>query len=278
MKVILAVRLFLICFEISSAQVDKHGNPVFNSETISSENYGSFEVSVLYYTIANNISNKKSSVYMSDNPSLKDYINFSAGLPSYGFMISANQAVQYMVMVMPSQKEGKVMLLFLNSSAQKVKDVMADIPGEITEGRANELIKLKVDKNAEILNEDGSKKLSFNNSTFEIIPFDSIKKVVLKNVVELMKDVPKNPVDYIRKESIGGELDYLKKLDPDKMYAFDNIVYSQPEAAIFLWAKSAHRIGMETEDQALVLWQEIYKKEMTAGNKKAFHAGFISKQ
>ncbi|MFY7815589.1 MAG: hypothetical protein ACOVRK_10445, partial [Chryseobacterium taeanense] len=85
-KSIITILLFLISIE-SFSQTDKNGNPIFNSLKIESIVYENIEIISNYYTIENNIDNKSSSVFIQENPTSEDYINFSTKLPSYFFII-----------------------------------------------------------------------------------------------------------------------------------------------------------------------------------------------
>ena len=82
MKKIALIFLTVITLTTAYGKTDKHGNPVFNNELISEEKLEGFELTSSYYTIDNNISNKGSSVYVSDKPTLTDFLKFARELPS----------------------------------------------------------------------------------------------------------------------------------------------------------------------------------------------------
>ncbi len=278
---IFIVLIFCFTFSMVFSQTDRNGNPVFNSEVISEEEYGMDDVTAMYYLIDNNIDNRKSSVYVTDDPSLKEYIKFATTLPSYGFMISTDRVIKYMAMVGPS-KDGEVTIVVMNTKGQAVKETTVNLKGTITEGRAKELIEIEADKSAKITEKDGVKKLSFDKADYRIIPFSSIKKEVYKLLDEITGKTEKKEtgsiIDFIKKESIGGGLDYEKSLDKSILYEFeDKMLYSQPEASVYLWAKGVKKLGVESASEALKLYEEIYKKTLEGGMKKAFEAGYNSK-
>ncbi|HYG38956.1 MAG TPA: hypothetical protein VD908_10065 [Cytophagales bacterium] len=124
-KKIALILLTVITLSTAYGQNDKHGNPVFNSELISEEKLDDFELTSSYYTIENNISNKGSSVYVSDKPTLSDYLKFARELPSNFFI--AHQGQNVMVMIMLMQKvEGSNTTLSYNIVVFGVRSVARD--------------------------------------------------------------------------------------------------------------------------------------------------------
>ena len=89
MKKIILLLLTIITLKSAFGQKDRLGNPIFNSEVISEEKFDKFELTSSYYLIDNNISNRESSVYVSEKPTLIEYLKFSRELPSYAFVISS---------------------------------------------------------------------------------------------------------------------------------------------------------------------------------------------
>lgn len=62
---------FIVLFTNTAfAQKDKHGNPIFNSISLSEENTNGYLFSCNYYTLRDNIENTNSSVFVSKAPSL----------------------------------------------------------------------------------------------------------------------------------------------------------------------------------------------------------------
>ena len=87
--------------------------------------------------------------------------------------------------------------------------------------------------------------------------------------------------NYIKKESIGGKLDFTKKVDEkykdSPMIVFGDTAYNKKDFAILLWATNVRNLGIESFDQTAKLWEEIYKKNLTDPEKKALKAGFEAK-
>ena len=86
---------------------------------------------------------------------------------------------------------------------------------------------------------------------------------------------------YIKKESIGGKLDFTKKVDEKykdtPMIVFGDTAYNKKDFAILLWAANVRNLGIESFDQAVKIWEEIYKKSLTDPEKKALKTGFEAK-
>lgn len=165
------------------SQTDKHGNPVFNSEVISEEKFDDFGLTSMYYTIDNNISNKGSSVYVSEKPTLPEYLKFSRELPSYAFLLHQEHKVRYMIMLTTVINGTKTTLSYhiVNPDNGKSVDVPCNVWGEISEKRADELTKLKIDEESNVIDLPNNGKLFlFDGVTYRIQPYDQLKEEVTK--------------------------------------------------------------------------------------------------
>lgn len=79
---ILFVILILGCSTIPN-QLDKQGNPIFNSIPIAEQEFEGYFVSYNYYTAVNNIANPNSSDFVNKQPTQKQLWEFCTNLPSY---------------------------------------------------------------------------------------------------------------------------------------------------------------------------------------------------
>lgn len=218
MKKITLIILTVIALTNAFGQTDKHGNPVFNNELISEEKLDGFELTSSYYTIGNNISNKGSSVYVSDNPTLNDYLKFARDLPSNFFIVHQGQSVMVMMMVIQKNEDSKTTLSYniVNPNNGKSMQAPCNVWGEISEKRADELLKLKVDTAAKIIDlPNNGKGLLFNGIAYRIQPYDKLKAEVIEIAKQLTtpEEVIKDPIEYIKKETIGGKLDFNNLLE-----------------------------------------------------------------
>jgi len=89
----------------------------------------------------------------------------------------------------------------------------------------------------------------------------------------------KDTVAYIKKETIGGKLDYNKVLANEKapFFLYEGVAYNKKDFAIFLWGKKLKTMGISSSKNAAELWEEINNKYLTEPERKALIAGFDSK-
>jgi hypothetical protein len=281
--------LFLTIFTLTNlfGQTDKNGNPIFNSDLISEEKFDNFELTSSYYNIKENISNKKSSVYVSDNPTLDDYIKFSRDLPATFFIAHKGQTVICMIMLLQKNDNGKTTLTYniVNPNTKKSIQVPCNVWGEINEKRADELLKLKVDTSSVVIDlPNNGKGLLFNGIAYRIQSFDKLKAEIIEIVNQITSggkptEEIKDPEEYIKKETIGGKLDFNKALEKETtpFFLYDGIAYSKKDFAIYLWGKKVKTLGISSAKKASKLWEETYSRELTSPEKKALEKGFDSK-
>ncbi len=284
MKKIIGI-LFFVVFPLISiyGQTDQHGNPIFNSEVISEEKFDKFELTSNYYNIKENISNKKSSVYVNDNPTLDDYLTFARDLPSNFFIVHQGQDIIFLIMLLQKNDGNKTTLTYniLNPNNEKSINVSCNVFGEITEKRVNELIELNVDSTAKILDMPNGRSFLFNGVTYKIQPYEKLKAEVIElanQLISIEKEM-KDPIGYIKKETIGGKLDFNKILEKENqgLFVYDGFAYNKKDFAIYLWGKEVKLIGIKTSKKAVKLWEEINERTLTKPERKALIRGFQSK-
>jgi hypothetical protein len=285
-------KLSLLLFTIFTlttvfGQTDKNGNPIFNSDLISEEKFENFELTSSYYNIKENISNTKSSVYVSDNPTLDDYIKFSRDLPATFFIAHKGQSVICMIMLLQKNDNGKTTLTYniVNPNTKQSAQVPCNIWGEINEKRAEELLKLKVDTSSVVIDlPNNGTGLLFNGIAYRIQSFDKLKAEVIEIVNQItgsrkQTDEIKDPEEFIKKETIGGKLDFNKALEKETtpFFLYDGIAYNKKDFAIYLWGKKVKMLGISSAKKATKLWEEIYNRELTSPERKALEKGYNSK-
>lgn len=285
-KISLLFTAFILTVTIF-AQVDKNGNPVFNSELISEEKFEQFELSSSYYTINNNINNKASSVYVSGQPTAEAYIAFARNLPATFFIVHKGEKVVCMIMLLQKNDNGKTSLTYnlYGPNSKNAIEVPCNVWGEINEKRAQELLKLRVDTAAAIIDlPNNGKGLLFNGITYRIQPYEKLKAEILAIAAQVTgskQEQAGNSIEaFIKKESVpGGKLDFYTSLEDEKgMLYHDGIAYSKKDFAIYVWAGALKKLGIETSKKAIELWQEINHKELTTPEKNALERGFNSKE
>ena len=169
----------------------------------------------------------------------------------------------------------------INPNNGKSMEVPCNTFGEISEKRVDELIELNVDSTAKILDMPGGKSFLFNGIVYKIQPYDKLKTEVIEIANQLLSsgEEIKDPVVYIKQETIDGKLDFNKILENEKQSLFlhDGIAYNKKDFAIYLWGKKVKMIGISSSKKATKLWEEINDRTLTTPEKKALVSGFQSK-
>jgi hypothetical protein len=88
-----------------------------------------------------------------------------------------------------------------------------------------------------------------------------------------------NPEEYIKKETIGGKLDFNKLLENERstLFLFDGVAYNKKDFGIFLWGKKVRILGISSSKRATLLWEEINNRQLTQPEKRALERGFDNK-
>jgi hypothetical protein len=249
-------------------QTDKNGNPVFNSITVSEEKTQDYQLNTNYYTIANNINNKNSSVFVSENPTLDEIETFATKLPSDFFLIIKDDSPVNMVMIL--DKPEKVFFV-INPSTGLSETFPCDIKGNITENRADEIIKQNYDKNTKLT----ENVLSFNNKKFTVIKNDEIKTKV-KILIAEKKLADGKPSDLkiadkallkklvIEESKEGGKLDFFSSIkghEMDGIQIKSGVFSTNLGIALYKWGRQNYEAGVNTVEDALNIWSEIKNRK-----------------
>jgi hypothetical protein len=265
-------------------QTDKNGNPVFNSISIKEDSIDNFRLLSNYYTLKNNIDNKNSSVYISDNPDLDQIIDAAKNLPSDFFVLTKGQTVISMILLV-NQPERKI--LVLSPSTGKTNEFKCSLKGDITENRANELVKERFDATSVI----NANKLFFNKKKFKIISTEEIKSFVLalinkenigKSGLSQMKILSK---DELRKLILmetkeGGKLDFftpIKGHEYEGVQLKPGIIETRIGDALYKWGEQNFELGVNTVDDALSIFAEFKGRVLNEREKAYIKLGFEKK-
>ncbi|MDR2237834.1 MAG: hypothetical protein LBE92_17055 [Chryseobacterium sp.] len=279
MKKQLSIFIFLILLTSSNlySQLDKNGNPIFNSEKIENINFENLEIISSYYTIKDNIDNKQSSVFINENPTSDDYWNFSTKLPSYYFMIVDKGIVNGMLMLIPKNDDSFFYNVVIPGKKENFQ-IPSTLKGKITENRAKELAGIKK-ANASIHNGV----LKFNNKDFQILKYNDIieevKNIAKEKIIKNNDSESLTIEEYIKAESKGGKLDFKKTVEEYNGFFinFDGIMYNKKDFAILMWGAAVKQAGITELDKAQLLWQKIYERNLSEPELKALRKGFESK-
>lgn len=249
-------------------QTDRHGNPVFNSVTLSEEKVNDYQLNTNYYTLSNNINNRHSSVFISETPSLDQIEMAATKLPSDFFLTIKNGSAVNLVMI--ADKPNERIFFVVNPNNGENRTFPCDIKGDITENRAKEIIE-KFDKSAKI----NGTKFSFNNKDFTIISNtevkDKIKKLIDEqklsdgtsgNIKVLDKAMLKKMITEETKEK--GKLDFFTEIKGHEMDAIQvksGVFSTKQGIALYKWGRENYELGVNTVEDALEIWAEIKNRK-----------------
>jgi hypothetical protein len=170
------------CLTTFGQKADTINKPTLNSKLITDEIVDDFELLTKYYALDNNISNKNSTVYINDKPTMADYIKFATTQPSYLFVVHKGAAVKLEITVQQKKEKDVVTFSYLivHPGTGKRLEVPSRIVGQISEGRVQELEKLRLDRTSKIIDlPNNGKAYSFNGETYIIQSFNQMKTELL---------------------------------------------------------------------------------------------------
>ena len=273
--------LFLLLTTQIFSQTDPKGNPVFNSVSINEETVNGFQFLSNYYTLKNNIENKTSAVYISTNPTLDEIENAAINLPSDFFVIMKKQSVLNMILIRNTPERE---FIVVNPTTGNQQEFPCSMRGDITENRADEIIKENYDPKAKIKDDE----LFFNNKKLRIISNTEIKKNVLKligkqklaigdsaNVKLLSKDELKKIVLTESKE--GGKLDFFTEIkghEYDGVQIKPGLFTTKLAIALYQWGRANFDLGVNTVEDALEFWVELKGRQANEREKVYITQGF----
>lgn len=262
MRKLLTVLLLLLASQAFS-QIDKNGNPVFNSVTTDEETINDFHLISNYYTLKNNIADKTSSVFISDSPTLDQIEQAATDLPSDFFVIRKDSAVMNMIMLRTKPARE---YFVINMATGKDQQFPCTLAGDITENRAREIVEERYDQKAKIKGHH----LFFNGKKLRIISNADIRKDVLalaekqllskgqsSNIKLLSKDDLRKIVLAESKE--GGKLDFFTEIkghEYDGVQVKPGVFSTKLGVALYKWGRANFELGINTVNDALQLWEE----------------------
>jgi len=281
MKKITIIILTILSLGQVFAQSDKNGNPVFNSVSTSEKSIDNFLLISNYYTLKNNIENKQSSVFISEKPTLDQIEKASINLASDFFIMTKESKMVVIIMLQNDPKREFITIIMSNKQQSTFP---CKLNGDITENRANEIIKEKFDTTATI--ENG--KLKFNGKEFVIISNEEIEDVVL-TLIKKEKLDKKKPSDIIMpskkelrnyiltetKES--GKLDFfteIKGKEFDGVQIKQGVFTTKQSVALYKWGRACYDLGVNTIEDVNEIYSEFKQKELNQRDKEYIKMGF----
>lgn len=188
MKVWLAGMLLFVCVYGAFAQQEEEAS--FKYVELNLVDQGPYALSSNYYPIQDNISNSSSSVFVSTDPTPEQYFTFAQELPAHHFSVKQGTQVVAMIMVMQQpQQDGQSGFLYniVNTKGGMGMKVPCSVSGEISEKRALELLALKVDAEAKLIeHQNGDRDLFFQGETYRIQSYELLQEEAAQLASELM--------------------------------------------------------------------------------------------
>lgn len=275
------ILITLLTFGNVFSQTDKNGNPVFNSVTTNEQEFNNFKLISNYYTLENNIENKNSSVYISDNPSINEIENSAIKLPSDFFLITKNQQISNMILIV---NEPKRTFVVIDITSNKQSEFKCKLKGEITENRAKEIIDSKFDVNAKIKDD----KLYFNNNELRIISNTDINKAILSLIKKeklgktKASEIKIPSQDELKKIILietkeGGKLDYFTKIkgkENDGIQIKAGVFSTKLGVALYKWGRATFENGINTIEDSYKIFAEFKGRELNRKEKDYIKLGF----
>ena len=281
MKKITIILLTILSLGQVFAQTDKNGNPVFNSVSTNEKSIDNFLLISNYYTLRNNIENKQSSAFISENPTLDQIEKAAINLASDFYILTKESKIVVMIMLQ-NDPEREFMTITMANKKQSI--FPCKLTGDITENRANEIIKEKYDTTATI--ENG--KLKFNGKSFKIISNQEIEDAVWKLIKDekldkikpsdIMMPSKKELKDYILIETKeGGKLDFfteIKGKEFDGVQIKPGVFATKQSIALYKWGRACFDIGVNTIEDVYEIFAEFKQKELNQRDKEYIKMGF----
>ncbi len=280
MKHFFILSLCLLISQITIGQVDKDGRPVQFTDQIDSSIYDNFILTVDYLSIKDNQDNEKSALHFWDNPTNENYLEWAKSMTSYEF--TAYRDGDFYMKINLSQTslddEKKYVYSLVKPGLGLYDKIPCSINGDITEHRAEELIVNNYDIKALIEKKESSEYLFFNGKELIILSYNDIKNEIVQIIdSDLLEEISReekiksNPIEYIKTETIGGELDfsemligYGEKNPEEKVYLY----------SIALWSGAVRELGVTDINEIIDLWEEIHKQKAKKKIKNAILYGY----
>lgn len=269
--------LLLFCSAQFFSQIDKDGNPIFNSKKLEVVKIENLEIRPAYYTIDDNISNRLSSVFVNENPSEEDYLKFATTLPSYYFEVYEKGELLEMLILIPNK--GSYFYFVVVPKKKKQFQLPSNLHGEITEHRTLELLTYELFMKASVSLVDNKEWMLFHGKKTEVLQYKDIlqevQKIVIDKVANQEKPEDINVESFIAKESFGGKLDFTKQLEQydGKLIAYENIMYNKKDFNILLWGAAVSKLGVNDFETIKSIWEKTFKRKLTEPEERALKKG-----
>jgi len=106
-----------------------------------------------------------------------------------------------------------------------------------------------------------------------------ISTILLAQKPHTKKDVTADKIEYIKKETIGGKLDFTSVLrEPGFLpIEYEGVRFNRNDYHVFRWGQAVGDLGLESSAQAATLWEKIHDRKLTGPQRTALTIGFEKK-
>lgn len=103
-----------------------------------------------------------------------------------------------------------------------------------------------------------------------------IATAVFAQSVDKNKERISDTIEYIKRETIGGKLDFTAVLREADIPTIEHkgVRFNRNDYYVFLWGQAVGDLGLESSEKAGRLWEEIHGKKLTPPQKTALRIGF----
>ena len=263
------------------AQTDRNGNPVFHSVTTATESIGDVALLANYYTLKNNIENRGSSVFIAQTPTVSQVREAAVKLPSDFFILTKGRQMVCMILLAEQPARRFVVVTPQTGEQQEHK---CRLKGDITENRAREILANGYDAGTVL--EKGH--LTLGGEKLKVIPGSQIRAEVLK-LIRSQKLAEREAgstkilsgqeaKDFILAETkAGGKLDYFTPIqgkEYDGVQIKPGIFSTKLGLALYRWGKATAQLGINTVEDALLIFAEFRGRALNQREKDYIKSGF----
>lgn len=255
--------LLLFTVTTTFAQTEKPGEPVVNFVDLGEVTINDYQLNTNYYTLKNNLSNRRSQAYVADRPTLAQLTAAALRMPSALFKISKNGNQLSMILFITGDANT---FLVIDPLSKSQKAFRSALTGSITENRAKELVKEKYDAAAVIKGDQ----LTFNKAQYTIIAEAKIKAELISLVEKegLSNEGPAGSkltyaqihTHILAESKEGGKLDFftpIKGKEYDERNLKPGVIAANISIALYEWGKANATLGVKSVQDALAYFAEV---------------------
>ena len=171
-----------------ASKTDESGQPLMRATAVADTTLGEFSVVANYYTLEGNIDDPTSALFMSESPALADYERFARAIPSYAFLIVADEEPKTVLSLWQDPADDSFWLLVPTAEGGQFVPTGYEFNSSdpvITEVRGLELLQNGIDADAATAQgAEGQVQVLFNGTAHNVLPFAPVFADVVGFVAE----------------------------------------------------------------------------------------------